>query len=1328
MKHGTDRDDTAMRSYVPPHQSAEGRDGDFPERSLLSFHQERLWFLHRLDPESAAYNLAGALRIEGPFSASLLEQALNGVVARHDILRASFRELDGVPTQVVAADLRIALRCVEQRSASQQEEAVLELVGREADRPFDLTRPPLIRATLFRLSPEHHILVLVLHHIVADGWSIGILLRELAALYDALCRGERGFRPDAPRQYAEFARWQRRRFTDHLTRDQVAYWKRELGDGSRVLALPTDRPHDQVQTYSGSRHSVNLPPSLKDAISALSRQEGTTVFMTLLAAFQVLLGRYAGQEEVCVGSPISTRTRGEFDDVIGFFLNTLVFRGDLTGDPTFRELLRRTRRTAAAAYENQDVPFEKLVEVLKPRRDLNRPPFFQVMFSLQCSPTEDLQILGLRLSRVDVAKSSSMFDLTLCVLDEADGLQACFEYNSDLFLAATIARMGDNFRSLLEELTTDPGRHLSELRVLSDGEYERVTREWARSPAISGASTVLLHELFEAQADRTPDAVAVVDDDRTLTYRELDRQANEIAGRLRDAGARPDAMVAISADRSSEMIVGLLGILKSGAAYVGLDPGAPAERVAFLLDDLSVEIVVTAGATLPRVRPERAIVDVGLAARRGLQPERLPRAGASPRSLAYAIYTSGCTGMPKAVGIEHRQAVSFLHWARDAFRPQDLRGVLATSSPLFDCTLVEVFAPLSWGGTVILGQSVLDAPRLVDRAPITFLSSVPSVIARLLEGEGVPSSVVRVHVHGEAVDVELAKRLYDGRQDIQAWNCYGPSETTTYATVGRLLPDDPPTIGRPIAGTDVYVLDGALNPVPIGVPGELYIGGRGVGRGYLNRPGPTAARFVADPFGDEAGARLYRTGDIVRYSPGGDLVFLGRRDRQLKLRGIRVEPGEVEHVLRRHPGVTEAVVRGAQDVNPAQRLHAYVVPVEPAPSRDELEAFLRERLPRPLVPDTITFVASLPRTPNGKVDVGKLPSPAPTEPALRRWRPSDYVEASLLEVWQSVLGEEDLGGQDDFFDLGGHSLLVLVVLARIRSVLGVDLSVDQFFSSPTIEGLSRLVRTKWVPVRQPSLVKVSRGGTGRPFFCVHSGPGDVAFLRILLRHVDLGRPVYGFRSIGLDGCQEPLRTVEEMADRYLQELREVQPAGPYLLAGNCIGGLVAFEMAQRLMGEGERVEFLGLLDTAAPSRNLCLYAAKMQFGEEVEILEEDRLAEARMKQLRAELAEFGVETDIGQRDVEVEGTGDLLPALFRRMAEVFVRNLIAATRFVPRPYPGRIVFFKAATTGVAGDLDREWRPLAGGGLDVVTIDSDHDEIGESVAFGERLQAFLDACR
>lgn len=1293
----------------------------------LSFHQDRLWFLHQLDPASSAYNLAGALRIQGVLDGRLLERALNEIVARHDVLRATFGELDGEPVQAIVPEIHVPLPCVTVHGTSfeEQQAAALDLATREADRPFNLAEGPVLRATLFRLRQDHHILLIAVHHIVADGWSIGILLRELATLYDAFSHGEPSPIAEPAAQYADFALWQRHRFNDDSVRQQLAYWKRELRHESDVLSLPTDRPRPQAQTFAGSRHYVRIPLPLKSQLQEMSRREGTTLFMTLLAAFQILLTRYSGRLDVSVGLPISTRTRGEFDGVVGFFLNTLVFRGCLTGDPSFRGVLSRTRRTAAAAYENQDVPFEKLVEILKPARDRSYPPFFQVMFSLQCSPTDDIEVRGLRLSRVDLQKSSAMFDLTLCALDDADGLHACFEYNSDLFLGATIARMGDNFRSLLEEVTTDPSRPLSALRVVTDAEYEMLTRHWARSPAVQTPETMLLHELFEAQAVRTPDAVAVVDRHRTLTYRELDEHADHLAQRLQDAGVNAETTVAICVERSWEMVVGLLGILKSNGAYVGLEPGSTEERVDLMHADLGVNLVVTSDSLVQTLPPRFAHLVVEADPTAGPCHSRKRTAGChplSPRSLAYVIYTSGSTGVPKAIGIEHRQAVAFLEWAKDAFGPDDLRGVLATTSPLFDCTLVEAFVPLSWGGTVVLAQSVLELPSVAERFPVTFVSAVPSVIAQVIEADDLPPSIRRLHVHGEAMDPELVQRLHRAREGIALWNCYGPSETTTYATVKQLFEGDFPTIGRPISGTQVYVLDRDMNPVPIGVPGELYVGGRSVGRGYLNRPGRTATRFVADPFGDKPGGRLYRTGDLVRYTPSGDLIFLGRRDRQLKVRGVRVEPGEVEAVLTRHPGVAEAVVMGRSDGNRVQRLTAYVVPAGEAPLHD-LHEFIRERLPRAFLPDQVTVLESLPRTPNGKVDVARLPSTGETPGDPAKWKPNDYVEASLLEVWQSVLKVEDVRAEDDFFDLGGHSLLVLVALSRIRALLGADLSVDEFFSSSTIKGLAERIRSRWVPVEQPALVKIGSGASLLPLFCVHSGPGDVAFLRSLVRHVDLVRPVYGFRSIGLDGCQEPLRTVEEMAERYLRELRQVQSVGPYLLAGNCVGGLVALEMAQQLVHRGEDVGFLGLFDTAAPSRNLCHYAAKMHFGQDLEDLTDGEIVQARMRQMRTELAGFGFRDDLDDRELVVDGTAHVLPSLFRRMAEVFVRNLMAAASYVPRPYPGRIAFFRAEETEVEG-LERDWLPLAQGGLDVFPIDADHDDIGQSPELGERLRLCL----
>jgi len=932
----------AGESLQAPPMLLISRDGELP----LSFAQQRLWLLDQLEPDSAFYNMPQAIRMSGALNAEALRQTLESIVVRHEALRTTFVEVDGRPTQVIppAPNVAMPIIALNELPEGEREVEVSRLANEEAQRPFDLARGPLMRATLLRLDEEEHVLLLTMHHIVGDGWSYGVFVRELTALYEAFNQGRPSPLPELPIQYVDFAHWQRQWFQGKVLEEQLAYWKQQLGDDLPVLELPTDRPRPAVQTFRGARQSAMLSKSLLEALRTLSRQEGMTVFMTLLAAFQTLLSRYANQDDIVVGSPIANRTRAELEGLIGFFVNTLVLRTDLSGDPSFRQLLGRVREMALRAYAHQDLPFEKLVEELQPERDLSRNPLFQVMFVLQNAPARALKLSGLTLRPLAVDSGTAKFDLTLFMFEGEDGLRARWEYNSDLFDAATITRMLGHFQTLLEGIIANPEQRISELPLLSDAERQQVLVEWNKTQTAypRGSS---IHELFEAQVERTPDTIAVGFEQEQLSYGELNGRANQLARYLQSRGVGPEVLVGIMMHRSVEMVVGLLGILKAGGAYVPLDSDYPQERLRFMLQDTTPPVLLTQARFLeglPQSEAEVVCLDTDWKAIVQERTENLSGA-AKAENLAYVIYTSGSTGRPKGVAIEHHSTVALLHWAREIFTPEQLAGVLASTSICFDLSIFELFVPLSWGGTVILAENALHLPTLPAAPRVTLVNTVPSAIAELLRMGGVPASVRTVNLAGEPLQTQLVQQLYEQGTIERVYDLYGPSEDTTYSTFALRSAKGRATIGRPIANTQTYVLDWRLQPAPIGVPGELYIGGEGLARGYLNRPELTAERFIRNPFSKEPAARLYKTGDMVRYLPDGNLEFLGRKDHQVKLRGFRIELGEIEAALNQHPAVEQAVVLAREDVPGDKRLVAYVVqnPEQQVPEEGTPETVLQ---------------------------------------------------------------------------------------------------------------------------------------------------------------------------------------------------------------------------------------------------------------------------------------------------------------------------------------------------------------------------------------------------
>ncbi len=931
----------AGQPVLPPVLPVERR-GALP----LSFAQERLWFLDRLQPGSGFYNIPRALRLEGELAPRALEGALGEIVRRHEALRTTFAEVEGVAAQVVVPFGGFALPVEDLSGLEDGERAavVKRRVTEHAARPFDLERGPLFRAALLRLNAEEHVLLLCVHHVVSDGWSMGVLFGELSALYGAYREGAESPLPELAVQYADYAAWQREQLEGEALERQIGYWKERLAGAPELLELPTDHPRPAVQTYRGATEPVALPGELLERLEALARREGVTLYMVLLGAFQVLLSKYAGSEDVVVGSPIAGRTRGEVEGLIGFFVNTLVLRTDLSGDPGFREVLRRVREGTLGAYEHQEVPFEKLVAELQPERSLSHSPLFQVMFALQNAGGAEGTLPGLRLQGLGAEQESAKFDLSLGLATTPQGLLGDVSYSTELFERGTIARMVGHLERVLEQVARDAEVRLSGVELLGEAERAQVVEEWNRTEA-GYPSDRCLHQMFEAQAARTPEAVAVVFEEESLSYGALNARANRLAHHLRGLGVGPEVRVAICVERSLEMVVGLLGILKAGGAYVPLDPGYPAERLAYMLADCGAPVLLTQEelrGALPAPEGVRVVSGAEVAG----EPAENPASGATPRDLAYVIYTSGSTGRPKGVMVEHGGVVSLLHWLRSVTSDAELSCVLGSTSFSFDVSVAEIFGTLCWGGRLELVENALALASVPEEAGVRLSYMVPSVAAELLRAGALPRGVSTLYLAGEALPAALAQALYEAGVE-RVFNVYGPTEDTVYATAAEVERGaERVSIGRPIANARVYVADGRLEPAPVGVPGELYLGGAGVARGYLGRPELTAERFVPDPFGGKPGARLYRTGDRVRWRAEGVLEYQGRIDTQVKVRGFRIELGEIEAALLRHEGARECVVVAREEEDERQ-LVAYVVgDVDAGALREQLRA----ELPAYMVP------------------------------------------------------------------------------------------------------------------------------------------------------------------------------------------------------------------------------------------------------------------------------------------------------------------------------------------------------------------------------------------
>jgi amino acid adenylation domain-containing protein len=1298
----------------------------------LSFAQQRLWFLNQLAPDNPVYNMPKAFQIRGTLNVAALRQALDAIVARHEALRTAFAFQDDRPVQRLMASRSVACPVIDLRTypeATRQAE-VQRLLCEEIQRPFDLNGDLLLRSLLLRLDEAEHILLLLTHHIASDKWSTSILCRELSALYGVFALGQPLALPELPVQYADYALWQRQWLQGAVLETHLDYWTKRLAGAAAVLTLPTDRPRPTVQTFRGARCTMALPAALAERLTALSRQAGVTLFMTLLAAFQTLLCRYSGQTDLVVGAPIAGRTRRETEALIGCFFNTLALRTDLGDDPTFCELLERVREVAMGAYAHQELPFEKLVEILQPERSLSYEPLCQVMLNFHNTPQVSLQLAGLTLTPLDIDNGASPLDLTLTIRQTEAGLQGVAEYSTDLFEATTIARMMIHFQTLLTGIVTEPTQRLSALPLLPADEQQQFLATWNTTQA-SYPEAACLHTLFEAQAAHTPDTVAVIYERQRLTYAALNQRANQLAHYLRRHGVGPEVFVGLCVERSLEMLVGMLGILKAGGAYVPLDPAYPPERLAFMLTDAQLRVCVTQAGRLGNLA---GLVEVVIELDTDCDTisqecGENPTAMAGPENLAYVIYTSGSTGRPKGVQIPHRAVVNCL-WAlrqRPGMTAHD--RLLAVTTLSFDIAVVELLLPLLVGAHVVLASRAVAADGVALKALLaqvrpTVMQATPSTWRLLLEAGWQGDPGLKLLCGGEALPPELATQLC--ARSATAWNLYGPTETTIWSTVApveagaRVV-----SIGRPLANTELYVLDATMRPVPIGVVGELYIGGVGLARGYLHRPDLTSERFLPHPFRTAPGARVYRTGDLARYRADSTLELLGRVDQQVKVRGFRVELGEIEAVLEQHAAVQAAVVLAREDTPGDQRLVAYVVPRQALPpDGSDLRRALQQQVPDYMVPAAFVFLAALPLTPNGKRDRQALPAPEPSRATVETplVPPREPLELQLTVLWEEVLARRPIGVRDDFFALGGHSLLAARLFAQITKHTGRQLPLATLFQAPTIEHLARLLRQDGWVAPWASLVPIQPGGSRPPFFCLHAAAGNVLSYRELAKHLGADQPFYGVQAQGLDSTQ-PLRTqVEAMAAHYLTEIQTLQPVGPYCLGGLCFGGVVAFEMAQQLRRQGQQVALLALLDTYGPGyRRSVSTVSPVQYRldrllrrvkhhqENLRVLTPRQwLPYVAERTSRFASVQARAATRWCTRMAHRRGPGPA-PDLSEASTGLEATHRAAARRYVPQVYAGSLTLFRASKQ----PLDRVpdpylgWAGMATTGIAVYEVPGDH---------------------
>jgi amino acid adenylation domain-containing protein len=1167
-----------------------------------SLSQERLWLLQQSDPRMALPNRTFALRLSGVLDRTALERVLKEIIRRHKVLRTIILGVNGTPRAIPQSEFNWDMDVDYLRGipGAQRERDFLNMISAESTRSFDLTSAPLIRATLVVLAETDHALLISLPQIAADGWSLGIFAREIPEIYDAFSKNRPSPVPELPVQYVDYARWHREYCGNGELQTDRLYWDQKLHSVS-VLDLPV--VHRRASgSFDRDYCRQILPARMRESVQSFSGGENVTRFITLLAAFQVLLFRYTRQTDIVVWSTVNGRSRPELETLIGDLSNDLPLRTDLSGNPTGRQLVGRIRDTVQEAFAHKNISPEQLAGVLSLPRAMNHAPP-QIMFTVRDSETRTFELPELTIDQLDLHNVSSPYDLTVEAIDCDRGLELLWKYDAAMFDVASIKRMQQHYRQLLEGLLGHPEAQISELPFLTHAEQSELSAT-VGGPHVQYPRHLTLDRWFERQVVRTPGVAAVICGSEELTYEELSRRSNHLANRLRMLGVEPGALVGLCLDRSVEMAVALFGILKAGGAYVPLDPQYPRERIAFMLQDSQAAVLITEEDLLQRL-PSRlpAVVcmdhDRDALARENSEPVV---SDAVADDLAYVIYTSGSTGKPKGVEVTHRSVLNLLASMQREPGISEGDRLLAVTTLSFDIAGLEFFLPLVSGAHLIIAPSATAADgealaQLLHTSGATMMQATPATWRLLLESGWRGTPGLRILCGGESFPRELANRLLTTGSDV--WNMYGPTETTIWSTLYRVQEcDGPVPIGKPIGNTQVHVLDDFGHAVPVGVPGELYIGGEGVARGYLRRPELTVDKFVANPV--YPGERLYRTGDLARRMPDGNLEYIGRLDNQVKIRGFRIELSEIESVLEQEPGIRQAVAIIREDTLNDQRLIAYLIPeAQNAPNPKQLRAALLATLPDYMVPTSFVILEAFPLTPNGKVDRRALPRPdGGVITSANFVPPHTELEREVAEICQEVLHIPLVGRHDNFFDLGGHSLLIVQLQSRLRRKFGREISLVELFGSPTVCGIARLLdrnehenggaAAEVNPAITPwkCLVPIHTGGTRTPLFFVVGYLGAEETPQILSRlvpHLGPDQPVYGLRPRWIEGMGEEYLSVGEMASECLAEVRAVQPVGPYLLGGYCVAGSVAFEMAQQLVRAGEEVGLLAMIDAARPS-------------------------------------------------------------------------------------------------------------------------------------------------
>ena len=1329
----------------------------------LSLAQQRLWFINQLEPHSPAYNIVQAVRLIGTLHIDKLQQALDAVLKRHDILRTIFKKISGMPYIEILDLQSIKIETIDlgHTDKSQGETEARRFMARYTPMLFDLENGPLIRAYVFQTGTAEHIFAVVMHHIIGDGWSMGVWMDELSKLYHAFNQGHPSLLVELPIQYSDYAHWQKQWLTRNSLKEQESYWINQLHGELPVIQLSSDYPRPVAPNYTGKHQSIELPVDLSQQIKQLAKQEGTTVYVILLSAYFVLLQTYSNQNDIIIGTPYANRDRLDIESLIGFFINMLPIRAVIGESICVQELIHYVHGLVLGAISYKDLPFERLVDLLHPERTMSYHPIFQVMFAFQNFPMPSEPSAELTFEPIVMDRGATEFELSLYMWEEKEQLCGVFEYSDEIFEASTIERMAGHFHTLLQTIVTQSKKLVKDIGILTKAEKKRILLEW-NDYKIDYPKNHCIHELFDIQAEKIPESIALVHHEKRITYRELKNRANQLACDLVHRGISPDDLVGICVERSAEMIVAMLAVMKAGGAYVPLDPSYPVERLKFMISDSGSRVVLTQKkfqSLFAESDASLVFVDdlMGTSFDEDVPP---PQTDVKSGNLAYVIYTSGSTGVPKGVAIEHRSPIVLFAWAQTVFTSHELGGMLASTSICFDLSVFEIFLPLTSGGKIILAENALEFPSLKAVSEVRLINTVPSAINELWKSNSIPHSVDTINLAGEPLKQDLVDKLYEIKTVERVYDLYGPSEDTTYSTWTLREKGGRSTIGRPIANTCFYLVDQYRKPVPVGVPGEIYIGGDGLARGYLNRSELTNEKFVPDFMSGEPGEKLYRTGDLAKFYPDGNIFFIGRIDHQIKLRGFRIELGEIEAALIRHEHVNQCVAVVREDTPEDQRLVAYIIPGENYNEKvSDLRGHLRTRLPEYMIPQHIIPLSAFPMTSNGKIDRKNLPKPVSLiEQDTRQKSGHTRLETLLLEIWQDIIGIDHIGVDDNFFEIGGHSILSVRIFAEIYNLTGVNLPLAEIFKSPTVRDLSKVIeasggkiKTRWNKHRllkhffrpMPSkaekqgwthLVPIKTGGNKPPIFCMHAIGGNVLNYYPLASRLDDDQPVYGLQARGLDGISEPYSSLEEMAAHYIEEMKTVQPIGPYSVVGGSMGGFIALEVAQQLKQEGQDIALLAMFDTYT-----------LSFLKKDPLFSKDHLIVRILNKFKVLIFSKRYGTTFMKQFSKIHGSLKNKMVFFIKLCLCISFHVIhkpiphklrywyveekhwkPILKYSPKRYKGDLVLFADSQTdiGLRSEVNKGWDDYIEGSIDVIEIPARHLEFMEEPILMEKFYNYI----